>query len=78
MSDLEREENRINREKKRADLVYLYFTAVAKLEITEEIIHRSVLSEDENQTYSDIDDSSIDIKILAEVVYLWKMNCPLS
>jgi len=60
MSDLEREENRISLEKKRADLEYIS-SQLQNLKLQQEIIHRSVLSQDENQTYSDIDDdSSID------------------
>ena len=59
MSDLEREENRINLEKKRADLEYIS-QQLQNLKLQQEIIHRSLLSQDENQTYSDIDDSSID------------------
>ena len=59
MSDLEREENRISLEKKRADLEYIS-KKLQNLKLQQEIIHRSVLSQDENQTYNDIDDSSID------------------
>ena len=60
MNELDQEENRINQEKKRADLEYIS-KQLQNLKLQQEIIHRSVLSQDENQTYSDIDDdSSID------------------
>jgi len=59
MNELDQEENRINQEKKRADLEYIS-QQLQNLKLQQEIIHRSVLSQDENQTYSDIDDDSID------------------